>query len=237
MIRLGLRLPGRLSFLVALALCQFGFSSSTLAGPVLNAPAGLGVGDRFRIVFVTEGSMSSSSSSIADYDAFVTAQADGATYEGRVVRWQVIGSTSTVNAIDHIGSAPISGVYLVNGTRITGSTTASGLWSGSLLSSINQSLNPGTERREAVFTGTGANGLADGALGSASVRSGSTARSDSLWVRDSLFPSSRALAFYGISEVLTVPDPSAVPEPGTFAAALLGLAVAVPAISRRRQKV
>jgi hypothetical protein len=50
------------------------------------------------------------SSEISSYDAFVTAQAGGAAYDGMTVSWQAIGSTATVNAVDHIGSST-AGVF------------------------------------------------------------------------------------------------------------------------------
>ena len=76
--------------------------------------------------------MSQNSSNIADYNNFVNAQAGGATFDGSVVAWNAIGSTSSVNAIDNIGQSAAP-VYLADGTLITSSTTSTGLWSGSLL--------------------------------------------------------------------------------------------------------
>ena len=82
-----------------------GGGGAEAGGIALNTPAGLNPGDSFRFVFVTDGSTTAQSSNISDYDNFVQTQAGGATYNGAVVNWLAIGSTGTVNAIDHIGQA------------------------------------------------------------------------------------------------------------------------------------
>jgi hypothetical protein len=92
------------------------------AGPVLTTPAGLSPGQSFRFAFVTDGITGASSSNIADYNNFVNSQAGGATYNGVVVTWIAIASTSTVNAIDNVGQTATP-VYLADGTRVTTSTT------------------------------------------------------------------------------------------------------------------
>jgi len=103
-------------------------------GVIIQTPVGSTAGDEFRIVFVTDGTTNATSSDISSYDAFVNAQAGGATYNGMTVNWQAIGSTATVNAVDHIGSST-AGVYLASGTEVATSTTADtgGLWSGNSL--------------------------------------------------------------------------------------------------------
>ena len=95
---------------------------------ILQTPAGLTFGDQFRFVFVTDGDTTATSTNISDYDNFVQSQAGGATYNGVVVNWLAIGSTESVNAIDHIEQTSTP-VYLANGTLVTNSTTAAGLWS------------------------------------------------------------------------------------------------------------
>ncbi len=66
-------------------------------------------------------------------------EAGGATYNGVVVNWLAIGSTDSVDAIDHVGQA-ITPVYLSDGTLVTTTTTTAGLWSGTLLHQINLDL-------------------------------------------------------------------------------------------------
>jgi hypothetical protein len=138
------------------------------AGITLMTPAGLRTGDHFRFVFITDEGRDATSSSIEDYDSFVQSQAEGATYDSAVVNWLAIGSTPTVDAIDHVGRTP-DPVYLADGTLVTTSTTTTGLWSGALQHAINEDL-AGIGRFLRVWTGT----LGDGenaqtyALGSTS---------------------------------------------------------------------
>ena len=203
----------------------------------LTTPAGLKPGDEFRFVFVTDGGMTAGSSDIADYDRFVNAQAGGATYNGATVSWLAIGSTSSVNAIDHISQTDTS-VYLADGTRVTTSTTTAGLWSGSLLNPIGEDLS-GKAQAASVWTGTSTSGQgsSEGVLGADIVMWGSSLFTDSNWVETEAGGNDGALAFFGISETLVVPGAmTAVPEPSTALVAMFG-AVSFLAYgwSRRRE--
>src|SRR6476620_6997697 len=104
-----------------------GLGGRAEAGIILQTPAALNPGDHFRFVFVTDGIRDATSTNIADYDSFVNAQAGGATYNGVVVNWLAIGSTDSVDALDHVGQA-ITPVYLSDGTLVTTTTTSTGLW-------------------------------------------------------------------------------------------------------------
>jgi len=79
-----------------------GLGSSAEASIILQTPTGLNPGDQFRFVFVTDSIRDATSTNIADYDSFVNAQAGGATYDGVVVNWLAVGSTDSVDAIDHM---------------------------------------------------------------------------------------------------------------------------------------
>ena len=142
--------------LAALIWTAGGWITPTMAGPVsgpvLTTPAGLMPGDQFRFVFVTAGTRDATSSNITDYDNFVQSQAGGATYNGVVVNWLAIGSTETVNAIDHVGVAAAP-VYLVDGTEVTTNTGTTGLWSGNLIHAIDEDIDANTSTNF-VWTGT-----------------------------------------------------------------------------------
>ena len=78
-------------------------------------PKGLEPGDMYHLIFVTEGKRDPSSADIADYNAFVQAEATrpGALTEESGIDWFAIGSTATVNARDN---AVVAGpVYLLDG--------------------------------------------------------------------------------------------------------------------------
>ena len=207
------RPKARLALVAALICCGSGWiSPASIAGPVLMTPAGLLPGDEFRFVFVTDGTTAATSANISDYDTFVQSQADGATYNGVQVNWLAIGSTATVNAIDHVGVTDLP-VFLVSGTEVTPSTTAAGLWSGILLNPINEDINGQTVSAQNVWTGTVSTGAGSPGLtlGSAVPWVGSTNSAASTWVSFGLVPQSNTLAMYGISQILVVP--ASVPEP------------------------
>jgi hypothetical protein len=202
------------------------------AGSVLATPAGLKPGDQFRIVFATDGTTMATSTTITDYDNFVTNQAQGATYNGQTVQWLAIVSVEFTNAIDHIGQST-SPIYLANGTQVTTSTTASGLWSGALESPIFTDLN-GQLVHGQIWTGTNADGVTvpGQALGDASAVVGSNRQISAGWIETGVdsFISSHSL--YGISQVLTVAlTQQPVPEPSSIV--MLGMALLVAAYIRR----
>ncbi len=90
-------------------------------------PDGLGAGDEFRLVFVTQQRRNARSADIAVYDAFVQASAAGSSAHEELRAYaplfKAAGSTSTVDARDHVGMDPHNGdhqdvpVYWVGGPR------------------------------------------------------------------------------------------------------------------------
>jgi hypothetical protein len=232
-----MRLTARLAMAAGLLWSGFGWVRPVQAGGItLTTPAGLAPGDTFRFVFVTDGTTTAVSSDISTYDAFVQAQAGGATYDGATVTWQAIGSTASVNAIDHIGQTDTP-VYLADGTQVTTSTTTSGLWSGILENPIDKDLN-GNLYQNVVWTGTAGNGTATptNPLGSGNDSSffsttGAAASTTSAWTDFSTAAVPQELPMYGISQVLTVvPEPSGLIMLGTA----LGAVLAVDTIRRSR---
>jgi hypothetical protein len=142
-----------------------------------------------------------------------------------MVNWLAIGSTGSVDAIDHVGQA-VAPVYLSNGTLVTTTTTLAGLWSGALVHAINLDLaaNP-VPSFFFVWTGTNPTGTGfGGPLGAATPQLGSITDTDGAWISSGRSPSGDLRNFYGISALLTVPQ-SSVPEPSTLT--LLGTALSI----------
>ncbi len=206
-------LSRRLALATAMLWIGFGVGDRAEAGGVaLSTPAGLSPGDSFRFVFVTDGTTGASSTNIADYNSFVNAQAGGATYNGSVVTWDAIGSTSSASAINNVGQFAFP-VYLADGTLVTTSTTSTGLWSGSLQKPIDEDLSGALQPHFAVFTGTRTSGVASAdPLGNFSnITIGNSSSTNAVWVQGVAAPNFLSERMYGISEVLTV-----VPEPSTL---------------------
>jgi len=213
-----------------------GFGGSAEASIILETPTGLNPGDQFRFVFVTDGIRDATSTNITDYDSFVNSEAAGATYEGAVVNWLAIGSTDSVDAIDHIGKATAP-VYLSDGTLVTTTTTSAGLWSGALVHEIDLDLaaNP-VPPFSFVWTGTNPTGTGfGGPLGASSPQVGSTTDTDGAWISSGRSPSGDLRNLYGISSLLTV-RPSVVPEPSTPALLWTALGVGLSSSWARRRR-
>jgi hypothetical protein len=217
----------RLAMVTAILWFGSGVGGPASAGPVLMTPPGLNPGDQFRFVYVTDGDSPANSTNIGDYDNFVQTQAGGATYNATPVSFLAIGSTSSVNAIDHI-SQTNTPVYLSDGTLVSLSTTPTGLWSGSLLHSIDEDLT-GQVMRTTVWTGTNQSGTSSAVapLGSfPNVTEGDDTSITATWVAFELRgvgvpPVVNTEPVYGISQVLTVPG-GTVPEPSSAVLAVIG---------------
>jgi hypothetical protein len=216
----------RFALVTALLWLGFGVGGRAAAGGIaLSTPTGLAPGDTFRFVFVTDGTTTATSTNIADYNAFVNAQAGGATYNGSIVSWVAIGSTATVNAIDNVGQTQTP-VYLADGTLVTTSTTSSGMWSGNLISPLGTIADPLDEDLRGIenyanFVWTGSDktgkGYPNEALGDKLPMIGVADGLGPEWISvDSGAPSSTYGALYGISQVLTAPSVSPVPEPSSL---------------------
>jgi hypothetical protein len=217
---------------------------------ILTAPAGLKPGQHFQIVFVTDGTTQATSTSISTYNSFVNndadAQAHGSVYyNGQLVTFSAIGSTSTVSATSNIGanSAP---VYVADGTLIANSTTTGGLWfaylgggiySGHLMAGIDEDLTGNHNSSALVWTGTmqDGNATANTELGSAITVAtiGITGATNGDWIHLGGSQIPNGLVMYGISDVLTV---AGVPEPSSMLLTLIGLGAAFGWRLARRRK-
>lgn len=221
-------------------------ASQCFAGAIVTPP-GVKAGEQFRIIFVTPNKTDATSANISDYDAFVTSQAAGATFNGIAVQWQALASTNTLNARDHVGQSGAA-VYLADGTKVANSdtTAAGGIWSaGGLLAQPTEDLD-GNSYSGLVWTGTSGVGTTyetTPVQGEPSVKwgLGSTGLNGNNKVETGTLPgtpggynwlsipagvqlNTNLYQVYGISEVLTaVPEPSSLLISG-IGMALIGLA-------------
>lgn len=225
----------RLALVVVLACYGLDAGTRAEADLIISTPAGLTAGDTFRIVFVADGTITATSTNISTYNNFVTQdasnQAGGGNviYDGTILTWSAIASTSSISAINNIGvtGAP---VYLANGTLIatSDSTSSGGLWSGTLQNPIEADLNNNqiwTTGETNVWTGTNPEGSvgAQGGLGTPDPTFGIDTETDSIWATYEGFYAEASLNLYGISQELTVPAATSTsPEPSTAVLALLG---------------
>lgn len=236
-----IRLSFHVAFSVALGIAAAGAASG---GVVLNTPTGLNVGDTFRFVFVTKTATVATDSSIAFYDSFVQSAAGSVSYMGRPINgWLAIASTTSVSAKDHISlvtDSTFKGLFLTDatGTKIASSTTngAGGLWSGSILSPLNRSID-GTLVNTNVWTGTKPTGEGWGpaALGTTpNPVYGSSSSTTGSWISDTVDGPGRGHPLYAISPLLTVEAPEI--DPGSASAAG-AFAIGVLAVLERRRVV
>lgn len=89
----------------------------------ITLPPGLSPGATYRLVFVTAGTRDALSTNIADYNSFVTTQANlNADLLALGTTWKAIGSTATVTAASNIGGVNASDIYNLFGELVATST-------------------------------------------------------------------------------------------------------------------
>ena len=202
--------------LAILPLVLISFGEFTADAQSVFSPAGLTTGDQYRLVFVTDGIRDGASVDILDYNRFVTSEANraGSLIGGISINWTAIASTPTVDAILNTNTDPSplgdTGVplYLVDGvTRFADHYDE--IWPrvGAFSSLVPLDINQFGQGvgDQTPWTGTDSNGVAlsDG-LGGLVSGIGSTRFN---WIANGGLLSAEQHPFYGISPVLTVPEP------------------------------
>ncbi len=199
-------------------------TSQSFAAPI-TTPTDLLPGAQYRLAFLTAGTRNAASTDIADYDAFVTAEANSVPELSSLsTTWQVIGSTATVDARDHTGTDPFGPgvpIYRLDDIRLV--DDYADLWDGDLDAPLEVDQNGIVPGIFLVYTGTGFPGIATVPLGGVTVAVGASFETGTAWAQVGLEaqPSAIDRPFYAISAVLTVP----VPEAGTLSMLTLSLAV------------
>jgi hypothetical protein len=183
-------------------------------------------------VFVTSGARDATSTNIADYNTFVQNAArnssvlntalTAAGFNPTSITWTAIGSTSAVNARVNTQTQATDTsrpIYRLDGALVA--TSYADLWDGSIGVPINLTELDSLRTNPpdcCVWTGTLSSGTSSSELGRNPTTFGRFDRTGGDWVADR-FPcdlGAFALPLYGISSVLTVPTPVAVPEPSSL---------------------
>ena len=184
-------------------------------------------GDKYHLIYVTTATTAATSTDIADYNAFVTADAasqTGAFANMGDVTWTALGSTLSVNAIDN---SPITGPVMAVFNSAAVATGSADLWNFTWSDTNHIGRIDGTNSN--VWTGSHTGGVAD-ANDELGATNGSTRRHWTGWTSWGPADANQAnvdlLPMVGISEELMV-----IPEPST--AILLGFGSL--ALLRRRR--
>ncbi len=108
---------------VAASLASVGYVSADVV-----LPTGLPAGSQYRLVFITADSRDATSTDIADYNAFVTQEAQQSSSPFvRSLTWTAIASTQAVAAFDNANLGAAVAVYNTNGQMVVPGTQASPL--------------------------------------------------------------------------------------------------------------
>ena len=111
---------------------------------------GLNPGDTFRLVVVTAGSTTGTSTSISAYDTFVNSQGlSGITVNGASLTWQAIGLTPSSDPLTDTSrfssQANASRTYNLNGALVSNTTNGTAFWKTSVynqhLAAIDWTIN------------------------------------------------------------------------------------------------
>lgn len=207
----------------------FAFAVGAVHATPIVVPPGLAPGSQYRLAFVTAGTRNAGSSQIADYNLFVTTEANLSSGLAALgTSWAVIGSTSAKYAYDNIGGNFTIPIYNLAGQLVA--TGATDLWDGTIANPIGWN-QYGASYSGTVFTGTTFDGSGSSfGLGSPSVTTGSSSLVVAFWISGPTSPSTLTHPFYAISGTLTVPTP----EPSALGMTILSLVLGLVLNQARR---
>lgn len=239
----------RSGLLAGLALLALTSVAGATTLPLASALSGLNAGDTYQFVFVTNGTIAATSTSLSTYNTFVQNAADAAGIGSSIgLTWKAMVSVGS-GANNAAANAPVAQstkVFLVNGTMVANGSTNpfySLTETQAHLSKINVTELGTTLSSGLVWTGGNSNGSESGS-GLLGLSPGPVAgdlngvlaeRTPGGWARQGNFgPNTTALRIYGISAPLVVSQAIPTPEPTTVS--LLGLGIGGLLIARLRRK-
>ena len=176
--------------------------------------------DSYRLAFITSTDSFPESSDIETYNAEIQALADASSLNLNPVKWNVIGSTTTVDARDNTSTNPnVNGaghsIFILDGTTVI-ANDFNELWSGTIQNPINIMDNGSTfDRTPWPYTGTLANGTKRTGTSAAnpqrtpfggSAPGQGTLTANNWWIYRVNTSSTSQLPYYGMSERLFVID-------------------------------
>jgi hypothetical protein len=208
-------------------------AAASARAEVVTLPTDLLLGDRYYLAFVTSGTISGTSANVADYNAFVQAQANAnglGTIFGRAVTWKALVSTTSVNAITNLGIGNFP-IYRLDDVKLaTGSTD---LWDGTLAVPLSVDQFGTVLPSGAVWTGSQTNGTPYPGyeLGTGTPIFGGLGSAGNPWLVSGAGASSNTYRIYAFSGEMI-----AVPEPSSISIAVTGVALTAWTLGRRRPR-
>ncbi len=177
-------------------------------------------GDQYRFAFVTSTTKDATSTDMTDYDTFVQAAADASSLGLGGAKWKALGSTIGLNSRAHTGTTAAGGgaIFLVDGaTKVA--DNYNDFWDGSLDHAMSMD-ETGTviTSNTNVWAGMFPSGAPEAtrhlgsiipeAGGQFKAHHGRATETGGYWARVYNAETSTPLRFYGLSDPLTVKDPT-----------------------------
>jgi hypothetical protein len=207
------------------AFVAFGLSAAELKAGIIP-PIGLPAGAPYELIFVTKDLGTATSANIADYNAFVTAEA-ALNPALPSATWHAVASTSSISA--SVNAPSFAGIPVYNTEGILVASSAAGLYSGGLVNPVEYD-QFGTQTGWAfAWSGSLANGSADHVLGppgTQPVNLGalSTNPTNSTWLNAFVGGhSDDSNPFFALSDPINTPEPASLALLASGAAAFGGL--------------